>query len=433
MAARLDNPVLNRGFNQVANLLPGQIGPIAGWEAGIRGLLNAEPDNVRYITKSNCCVGLEEAVTIYGLLVPQQEKRHHFIKAKNIDTSYTFFIEFLVPNVPAIKGDIQQPAAELRVLREIYGVLVQNGALNPNMNEVYRARPALGADTRSVVMQNFDVHFQDLLASRDNQGAFTPLANMQAFVTALKDVYFSEELNLRMRPFMMNAFEVAIALSKMGSMTDDKHSKITEQIRSEKQISLKLTVEDYSVLWRIISLECKRHNMPIPGILKALHSMIRIDDDLRINLTLSQSSDAGVAGVIIVGEAFKAFPSSRLWRYAMKELSAEYHNWIIAARMVATNAYIGYGARDQTELVKSTRFPNLYYLAKKVMSELGGDKNVARIKTSTVVTKKAQIDGLVDKEKTRMTDELSLDDYKWEEGYNVFNMAQDMEHILNSI
>ena len=55
----------------------------------------------------------------------------------------------------------------------------------------------------------------------------------------------------------------------------------------------------------------------------------------------------------------KLFPSSPAWNWAFKELNTEFNNFIISARLVAANAFIGNGNAQQTEDVKNTRFSNL--------------------------------------------------------------------------
>merc|ERR1712241_1138359 len=97
----------------------------------------------------------------------------------------------------------------------------------------------------------------------------------------------------------------------------------------------------------------------VPQVLKTLHGMFTMTDNLRVNLTMRQSPYTGVAAVTIIIEAMKAWPKSAAWNWADGNLTSEMVNFRTAGRAVVNDSFIGYAGVDHTEVVKNTLFPNL--------------------------------------------------------------------------
>ena len=217
----------------------------------------------------------------------------------------------------------------------------------------------------------------------------------------------------------------------MGTIHEDKTHKIQEQIYDEKKIRIRTSPQDYSTIWKDGSAAIKAADVSVPQMHRCLYEFIQPGDSLRMHLTLRQSTGTGAAGITIVTEAMKDFPQSPAWRWAAvvlpDELLTNYQQQAAAA--LATNTYIGYGTMNETDLIKNTKFSNLYYLVRKLLKVIGGDQNIGKIQAHGVVKKKVVIDQLIEALKNEALEELDLDDFRFAAQDNIGNLIPIFDNL----
>lgn len=436
--AKLANAIPERNFDAVAALPDGTNILCSANEAGIRNRLNAPARYIRYLAPSGVVDSADKMILMTTVFLTGNDERHDFIRSTRVNENLRVFLEFVLPTTEAVLGQLDQAEAQRRVIADLQAMFFptppaadgQARAFNTDWHEIWHANQG-GNDVRPPLMIAADAAFR-WLSTYVIQGAAADVPNLNGHLASIAACYMETDVRSRSEPFNRRLYEIAIAMSKMGTIHEDKLDKIRQQVIEEKRINLRMSVEEIASLWKEIVAVVKTTRVSIPQLLRALHGMIRMEDDLRIHLTLRQSADTGVAGVVVISEAMRAFPTSQAWRYAWLELESEMTAYVMAGRALARNAYIAYGGSADTELVKNTQFPNLYYLARKMLQELGGDHNMKKLLYSGIVTKKVKIDLLIRKLREAMENDFDLDDYQFPEGHNITNFCEDLAQILRS-
>lgn len=148
-----------------------------------------------------------------------------------------------------------------------------------------------------------------------------------------------------------------IALSKREQITDSKLGKVIDSVKEEIGIDLAITPDQIKSVYNAIGAFINPEN--------AINTFTVLSrgiagNSLRLQLILTQSAGSGLTSYISIINAIKEFPDFT-WGKVSRLFPLEGANFGAAMNVVGTNTY--YGFSNDLELVRSTKFKNLAYIA----------------------------------------------------------------------
>jgi len=372
-------------------------------------------------------------LSVAYLLEYRTEPKIYQIFSDKVDRYLSFFIEVMTP------ATIVQapPPVDLEVLNRIMGrahveLCTNAGAFKPEYTEIYRPAPAGGPDDRPAAMIAAGAQIPAFLApwvpaNQGNRG------NYIAQMTVVANLWWEIPNSPLRKLFYKSLFTIFISIAKIGAITEQKLESIADQLRDSSQIALDVDVEQVSDIFKAVLLVCKQQDINPSVVLKESSAHLRMEDNLRMFLTVQQAVDSGVTAVTLTTEAIAKFPSSKLWKYFHAECATEMHAYVEAARLVANSPFIIFADHRQFELVKSTRFPNVYYGARQLLLKMGGENNISKLRTATKAQKRIFIDSIIDHEIANAVAGLDVEDLRFGQGESVTTLIPGLQDILDTI
>lgn len=158
------------------------------------------------------------------------------------------------------------------------------------------------------------------------------------------------------------------AISKRGNITEQVRTKIEEGMNADLNLHNTAIREGACVLFfRNFGKFITGANAP--ALFNHLRDLIP-DICQRLSLTVQQATNSGLTVYFLIQRAMTEFPTFP-WPVAAFRLEDEFGAYLIAAGVVGNNGF--YGFNQDLNLVKSTRFPSLGFLAKELCVKAGGD------------------------------------------------------------
>jgi len=432
----LPNPIINQPFDDVPNLPAGFAFPIQGLGLNFEELINVAPEYTRLLHRGGLMANPNQAVFGTAMILSQTDKVHGWVKSVKIDHILRLFMELFIPGDVPVPGDLTVAQIHCRVLEEMRAQLrEQNGHFNDQWAPLWRPAPGGAApDDRPIEMRNADGAIQWVL----NTAPPVPVAEIPALLVhwpVLAECYVSENKAAKNEKFLRRVFEMVIAMCKMGTVSERKLESIHSQINDELRVVWKLQPEDYIALWKELIKVVRACNLQagIPAILRQLYEMIPIECNIRMHLTLRQAPHSGVSAVTIISQAYRMYINSPALNWAEQTLTQECINFRIAARQVARNSFVALRDARFTEIVKNTRYPNLYYLAIQLLHKIAGDKHVARVIHSGSCQHKRTIDKLIQAIADVEAEDFDLARWAFDDGVNAADSSPDFGNILESL
>ena len=412
------------GFDQAEESL------IAQYANEVKGGLQAPLVRDTFLARSGYTTSRNRIAFLSAMILPNQDLGASLFKTK-VTRYVRFFSDFMTPITYAQNVVKTEAEARHEVMRQLKALFVIPGqGFNPDMSEFYMPAPQQGNDPRPVAMQQMDANITAI--NTDPLPANAP-ANLGVLIGQMAD-YAWELPGSRTRKFFYKYMVTnLITLAKTGQITEVKLDSMSEQIKEELKISLDVSTEDVQQLFRALVLVMKEGPLNPVKIMRGNFAQIGLDDASRFYLTMTQSIDSGVTGVTVVADAMAKFPTSRIWKYLEKETTTELQRWTQAARIVGGNGYICFEDHTVKELVKSTLFPNVFYGARQLLMELGGETNIRQIKTATKANKKIFIDRLIEADKNDAIAGINSDTYKYGPNESIYNLTGDIGQVLQTV
>jgi len=451
MATPLTGLINGADFSHVADYADGQKSALAQFSDSFRTMVSMKSEYMKYISTSGLMVDSDTMTFLFEICVMQSESIHPHIKHKRHDHALRFFLEFVLPAPERLGNSPDVNESKKMVLSNLAKFYYPTGTKDATRNDKwYRSPPKApedddgtdgakgGPSVPAGVPDNRHQSYKDADAAVAflKQSAHAATVNWADFAKNIKILIACWKLTKpeeRNKNFLQRAFEVIICISKMGTVLDDKLTNLIEQINEETRVHLSVTPDDIKAIWRFIAEAAARSTITIPMALKSLFNIIRPEESLRVSLTLKQSAYVGVAGVMIVADAMRILPDSPAWVWAQRNLQTELNTFYDAARNVATNSFIAFQDQVQTEKVKSTRFPNLFYLAKMLLIKIAGQRSLQNLKTGGALTRRKVIDGLITKIGDQAEADIDLTGLNFADGQSALTLTGDMGFILQSL
>jgi len=372
-------------------------------------------------------------MSIAYLFEYKNEPKIYQIFSDKVDRYLSFFVEVMSP-ATVLQAP---PPGALEVLNRIMGrvhaeLCTNAGVFKQEYTEIYRPAPAGGPDDRPAAMVAAGANITAFLApwAPANQGNRD---NYLAQITVVANLWWEIPNSPLRKLFYKSLFTILICIAKIGSITEQKLESIADQLRDSSQIALDVDVEQVSGIFKAVLMVCKQQDINPSVVLKESSAHLRMEDNLRMFLTVQQAVDSGVTAVTLTTEAIAKFPTSKLWNYFHDQCATELHAYVDAARIVANAPFVIFGNHAQFELVKSTRFPNVYYGARQLLLKMGGENNISKLKTATRAQKKIFIDTIVDHEIANAVAGLNIEDLRFGKGETVTTLIPGLQDILDTI
>jgi len=347
------------------------------------------------------------------------------------DRHLSLFAEFLTPET--FVETIPRPVNAVKdgFYRAIHEQLVTaHGAFNTDFSDIWTPAPVGVADTR---------HHEMILCDGQIgmfQAAFPPIAPGnwvpwdRAFMLLSESAWNSPNSTYK-KSFYRMLFTILTSISKIGQITEEKIETMSDQIKSECGINMKMTPDGISALFNVLCKASRDWVVPLQVVLRQGFQFLDQNTMMRMYLTMTQSADSGVSGVNIVANAMSQFPRAKVWVYIAQECPTELTRALDAITMVNTDPYIVFGAPEQRQLVRATQFGNVYYAAKELLSKVGGAKNVQAAKTASLANKKIMLDHLIERDIEEKLQEVTTGDYTFAEGENILSSRDGFQDTLN--
>lgn len=159
-----------------------------------------------------------------------------------------------------------------------------------------------------------------------------------------------------------------ISLSKRGQITDSKLEKVIETVKDEIGINLSITSDQVKSVYKAIGSFITPDNAA-----NAFNIMSRgiAGNSLRLQLILVQSAGSGLTSYISITNAIKEFPDFT-WGRVARLFPMEVDNYGVAVQTVGSNTFYGFSA--DLDVVRSTKFKNLAYIAITLLQKHRGQE-----------------------------------------------------------
>lgn len=161
----------------------------------------------------------------------------------------------------------------------------------------------------------------------------------------------------------VNAF---VAFGKRGTITEDKCIKIRDQIRDETGNMITMDEMTISAIYSQLSDRINENNA------KEIFDTWRqgvITLSLRMQITLQQVAGSGLTTYNSIRQAIRLFADFP-WPRVLRLLQADYRHFTTALDVIRGNEYFGFSS--QMANYGSTKYKSLGYVAKELLSKLGG-------------------------------------------------------------
>lgn len=159
-------------------------------------------------------------------------------------------------------------------------------------------------------------------------------------------------------------------LCHRGSVTQRHITKIANGVEDLCVLGDVLTRETSSMAYRIMRALFPRPG-DIAGLFARLGATFTQQTQLRINLVIQQARNAGVSSVVMGVEALRAAATCPVWGYIKMNAVAEYNAFMLAARRVHNDPYVGFDLFNPIpDAIKSTHYPSMVVAALAILRGL---------------------------------------------------------------
>lgn len=157
-----------------------------------------------------------------------------------------------------------------------------------------------------------------------------------------------------------------VGISKRGSITQEKLDKIIDGLYNEIQVRVAITDNLIQSVYTQFGRYVNEENA---GDLFRRWSTGMTGVSLRMQITLSQTANAGLTAITAIKDAYVAFPNFN-WPAIAHILRNDVAAATEAFRIIDGNAY--YGFRRDLGPIASTKYKSLAYVAKELLLRYGG-------------------------------------------------------------